>query len=91
MIVRRLFMSTMIRPSTAVGGAARIAAKLGAAILGGTYKPHDLVPGGDELCQSLTNTGARTGDDDNLFTHVTILLRADHGLRDRQGSIRPLI
>ena len=43
-------MSTMIRPSTAVSGAARIAAKLGAAILGGTYKPHDLVPGEMELC-----------------------------------------
>jgi GntR family transcriptional regulator, galactonate operon transcriptional repressor len=51
MIVRRLFMSTMIRPSTAVSGAARIAAKLGAAILGGTYKPHDLVPGEIELCR----------------------------------------
>jgi GntR family transcriptional regulator, galactonate operon transcriptional repressor len=51
MIVRRLFMSTMIRPSTAVGGAARIAGKLGAAILGGTYKPHDLVPGEIELCR----------------------------------------
>ena len=51
MIVRRLFMSTKIRPSTAVGGAARIAGKLGAAILGGTYKPHDLVPGEIELCR----------------------------------------
>jgi DNA-binding FadR family transcriptional regulator len=51
MIVRRLFMSTMIRPSTAVGGAARIAGKLGAAILGGTYKPHGLVPGEMELCR----------------------------------------
>jgi GntR family galactonate operon transcriptional repressor len=51
MIVRRLFMSTMIRPSPAVGGAARIAGKLGAAILGGTYKPHGLVPGEMELCR----------------------------------------
>jgi DNA-binding FadR family transcriptional regulator len=41
----------MIRPSPAVGGAARIAAKLGAAILAGTYKPHDLVPGEMELCR----------------------------------------
>ena len=37
--------TTMIRSSTAIGGAQRIAEKLGTAILGGTYKPHDLVPG----------------------------------------------
>ncbi len=37
--------------SPQIGGAARIAEKLGVAILGGTYRPHDLVPGEMELCR----------------------------------------
>lgn len=52
--MRLPFLSTvMIRTSTAVGGSARIAEKLGAAILDGTYKPHDPVTGEIELCRRL--------------------------------------
>lgn len=36
---------------TRVGGATRIADKIGAAIVAGLYKPHDLVPGEMELCR----------------------------------------
>jgi DNA-binding FadR family transcriptional regulator len=41
----------MIKTSTQTGGAARIAEKLGAAILSGEYQPNDLVPGEMELCR----------------------------------------
>lgn len=41
----------MSRPSPQIGGAARIAEKLGAAILAGIYRPHALVPGEMELCR----------------------------------------
>jgi len=43
----------MSRTPTQTGGAARIAEKIGVAILGGTYRPHDLVPGEMELCRRL--------------------------------------
>jgi GntR family galactonate operon transcriptional repressor len=41
----------MIKASTQIGGAARIAEKLGAAILSGVYRPQALVPGEIELCR----------------------------------------
>jgi GntR family galactonate operon transcriptional repressor len=41
----------MNRTSLQIGGAARIAEKLGVAILAGVYRPHELVPGEMELCR----------------------------------------
>lgn len=51
MIAAPPFVSTvMMKTSTQIGGAARIAEKLGAAILTGVYRPQELVPGEIELC-----------------------------------------
>jgi len=41
----------MSKTSVQIGGAARIAEKLGAAILSGVYPPQELVPGEIELCR----------------------------------------